>query len=203
MKEKVLVFRPAMFPIIRQSSSSFMRDVHMLPEILASSEFLDRDTVEQNPTYKQIIPYSILRYKKSIFRYRRSPRGSESRLRGLYSLGVGGHINKSDELEPWADPMSIVESSRDRELREEFRVENSSEPSLIGLINDETNNVGRVHFGIVYEYWLNTPLVVPQEQHLHVDYSFVSLIGLRSHKHKYESWSRLLIDEYLLTLREV
>jgi predicted NUDIX family phosphoesterase len=195
MSEQVLVFKRRLFPTL--PNTGFTSCLEILPQILSKAEFLDRDEAESNFNYKQIIPYSILRYNGSIFRYKRSAWSSEARLHHQYSIGVGGHVNKSDDLPLFSDATSIVDWTRDRELNEEFYVEGPSEPRLIGLLNDESDEVGRVHFGIIYEYWLKGPNIEARERRVHIHHEFVPLTELLTGSNEYESWSRLIIEQYL------
>lgn len=195
MSEEILVLRRELLPSLPRCGISPNGEFFF--EIISRAEFLHRDEAEHNPSYKQIIPYSILRYKESVFHYKRSAWTKETRLHGLYSLGVGGHVNRSDVLPLWKDKIVAVEWARDRELREEFWIEYLGQPRLIGLLNDDSNEVGLVHLGVIYEYWSQSPNVKPRERRNHMHCGFVSVEELISHKEEYESWSRIIIDHYL------
>jgi predicted NUDIX family phosphoesterase len=195
MSEQVLVFKRELFPDL--PTDGFIHKVDLLPRILSKAVFVDRDKAEVDPTYKQIIPYSILRYNEMVFRYKRSAWGNEARLHGLYSIGVGGHVNKSDFFPLLADATPIVEWTRDREIREEFYVKAPGQPRLAGLLNDESNEVGRVHFGVIYEYWLESPKVESKEKRVHIQSGFIRLPELVAHAEEYENWSRIIITQCL------
>lgn len=195
MAEQVLVFKKKLFPDLPKTG--FTYDAHILSEILPVTEFIDRGKAEHDVSYTQIIPYSIMRYNQSVLRYKRSAWGGEARLHGLYSIGVGGHINKSDVLPLWSDVTSVIEWARDRELEEEFCVEHSGQPHLVGLLNDDSDVVGRFHLGVVYEYWLTNPQVTVKEKRVHLQYILAPLQDLLADIQKYESWSRILIKQYL------
>ena len=195
MSEEVLVLRRELIPNLPKCGISFNGE--LFSEILPKTEFLDRDKAEHDPSYKQLIPYSILRYKRSVFHYKRSAWTKETRLHGLYSIGIGGHANTSDVLPLWEDKISAIEWARDRELREEFWIEHLEQPRLVGLLNDDSNEVGQVHLGIIYEYWLQSPNVRPKEKRNHIQYEFVSIDELISRKEEYENWSRIIIEQYL------
>ena len=194
MPEEVVVFRRDMFPDL--PADGLILDTNLLSPILDRAEFIDRDRAEHDPSYKQIIPYCVLRYGEKVFRYKRSAWAGEKRLHGLYSIGVGGHINRSDVLPLLADVTSILDWARDRELAEEFRVEYSQPPRLIALLNDDTTEVGRVHFGIIYEYQLDSPQVESMEKRVHIQHTFVSMEELNAHEAEYEGWSRILVARY-------
>jgi predicted NUDIX family phosphoesterase len=194
MPEEVLAFKIELFPDLPEG---LVFDLSFLPPLLAAAEFVPRDQAEANPGFKQLITYSILRYGDTVFRYKRSAWGSERRLHGMYSIGVGGHVNRSDVLPLWTNATSIVEWARDRELQEEFYVECPGQPGLIGLLNEEGNEVARFHLGIVYEYWLDSPKVDPREKRVHLRGGFVPITDLAAHQANYESWSRIIITQYL------
>jgi predicted NUDIX family phosphoesterase len=206
MSEQVLVFKRDSF--LDLPTYGFFYDPDLLPRILENVEFIDRPRAEADPTYKQIIPYSILRYRESVFRYKRSAWGSEARLHGLYSIGIGGHVNELDTQTRFSDNgnsdlplhrrmMPVVEWTRDRELHEEFTVEKPGDPRLIGFLNDESNDVGRMHFGVVYEYRLNNTNVAPREKRIHIQSDFSPLGELIACEEEYENWSRIIIAQYL------
>ncbi|HZQ46580.1 MAG TPA: hypothetical protein VFC07_06190, partial [Verrucomicrobiae bacterium] len=69
-----------------------------LPVVTASSQlvYLNRSEAELDKRYKQLIPYVLLICNGRILRYRRGKGGQETRLHGLYSVGIGGHISEED-----------------------------------------------------------------------------------------------------------
>ncbi len=106
-------------------------------------QFLWRSQMEQDPIYKQIIPYLVFKNQNKYFLMQRAATASEKRLRNKYSLGIGGHIRQEDmthsSLFAWAK----------REFHEEIEYNGSFKIELIGLLNDDSNPVGRVHIGFV------------------------------------------------------
>jgi len=116
--------------------------------ILQNFEYVERnDELENNPSLQQIIPYVWLINPKTgkAFLYQRSNEGEEGRLHNKYSGGVGGHIDKDTE---YYSQNPIVDAMM-RELKEETTMTNYPTPKFVGFLNDETNMVGKVHFGIV------------------------------------------------------
>ncbi len=195
MIEDVLVVRTELLPDL--PSSGVIQAPALLPQLLSQAEFLPRDRAEADPSFKQLIPYSILRHGEDVFHYQRSAWGGESRLHGQRSIGVGGHINRSDVMPLWSDVTPIVEWARDRELAEEFDVATPGQPRLVGFLNDDTTEVGRVHLGVVYEYRLDRAEVQPREKRVHIHYGFVSVPDLIARIAEYESWSQFIITQYL------
>src|SRR5207245_7179115 len=108
--------------------------------------FRPRAEVETDPSYKQIIPYVVLRSGNLVFHYTRGQKGSEARLRALRSLGVGGHISEVD-VSLFGDP---YRSGLAREVAEEVHLDSPYTERCVGLINDDRTPVGRVHLGIVH-----------------------------------------------------
>jgi len=105
------------------------------------------DALEEDKTIQQIIPYVwiINKKAKTVFLYKRSTDGDESRLHNKFSGGVGGHIDK-DTDEQAQDP--VVEAMM-RELKEELTMQNYPTPKFVGFLNDDSSQVGSVHFGVV------------------------------------------------------
>lgn len=114
------------------------------------AQFLNRDEAETNPFFLQLIPYVILLSEDNIFLYRRGSIGSESRLHGQYSIGLGGHVNSEDD--PSGEPFYAFLNGAARELQEEVGLTVDLETlrgSAIGLVNDELTDVSKVHLGVV------------------------------------------------------
>lgn len=165
-----------------------------LQMIAESALFLPRDEVEEDPEYKQIIPYAIVSYAPSLsseewFLMRRKKGGGEKRLHDLYSLGVGGHINPvDDEIDA-----GIVERALLRELHEELSVPDSFEVTPIGLLNDDSNPVGAVHFGVVFKISVVEKTVEVREKE-QLEGSFAALEELAEKATEMETWSRLICE---------
>jgi len=106
-------------------------------------QFLWRSQMEQDPTYKQIIPYLIFTHQNKYFLMQRKGTASEQRLKNKYSLGIGGHIRQEDmtseSISDWAK----------REFHEEVNYAGKLEIEPVGILNDDSNAVGRVHLGLV------------------------------------------------------
>lgn len=173
----------------------FCADVDRYLKVLLDprhTKFIPRDQAEEDPSYKQLIPYCILRSGNLVFRYRRGRQQGERRLHDLESIGVGGHISVDDRnlfnlgSVPYTDAMF-------RELAEEVEIDSPYQQRIVGLINDDSTEVGRVHLGIVHLFDLERPAVRPREAGLK-DADFVPLSVLRLHRHRLESWSQYCLD---------
>jgi predicted NUDIX family phosphoesterase len=105
--------------------------------------FLSRPQMEQNLNYKQIIPYLVFKYQDKYFLMQRSASGSETRLRSKFSLGIGGHIREDD-----MQGSSIFDWAR-REFAEEVDFQGELNVAVLGILNDDSDDVGKVHLGFV------------------------------------------------------
>ena len=100
-----------------------------------------RTAMEVDPSFKQVIPYLVLRDGERFFLMRRTKAGVDARLHDRYSIGVGGHLNPGDG--------GVLGGLR-REWHEELVAEFEPKFRLVGLLNDDTTEVGAVHLGAVY-----------------------------------------------------
>ena len=153
-----------------------------------ATKFRRRQDVEKDPKYKQIIPYVIFRHHYSVFSYRRGKLLSEKRLLGNYSIGIGGHISLYDENLF----TETYEHGMEREISEEVVIGSNYEKSLVAFINDDSNEVGSVHFGVVYLFTLEKPIVKPNEKSIN-DPKFQSIPDLKKNIEKFENWSQICI----------
>ncbi len=151
-----------------------------------------REEVETDPTYKQIIPYVVLKWRDQVFHYTRGKRATETRLQALRSIGVGGHIRADDRNlfdNPYREAMF-------REIGEEVCLETPFEERCIGLINDDSTPVGQVHLGLVHVFELAEPKVQRREQAL-TRAGFAPIHELKAQREEFETWSQFLLDRGL------
>ena len=161
----------------------------LLSRIRTSYRFRPRREVEEDPSEPQIIPYVVFRHEDRYFLTHRLRRSSERRLRHLYSLGVGGHINPED-LAGAADP---IEAGLRREWEEEVVYEGQFSTRLLGAINDQTTPVGRVHGGLIFLVDGDRPEISIREVDKLAGALF-ELDAMRSYYLDMESWSQLIFD---------
>lgn len=112
--------------------------------ISKKAEFQPRSLMEKDPTYKQIIPYLIFEHDGSFFLMQRKKDASEQRLQSKYSLGIGGHM-RFEDLQQSADLFGWAK----REFEEEVHYEGTFQMAPLGILNDDSTEVGQVHLGIV------------------------------------------------------
>lgn len=92
--EHVYVLPAHRFPAA--CSSLIELEPTLLGAMSLEGSFLPRPQAEEDPSYRQIIPYALVRHAQKFFLMRRTKGGGEARLHNLYTLGVGGHINPED-----------------------------------------------------------------------------------------------------------
>ncbi len=103
--------------------------------------FVDRAAAESDRSLKQVIPYLVLRDGPRYFLMRRTRAGADPRLHDRYSIGVGGHLNPGD-----AD----IDGGLRREWTEEVDADFVPAFTMVGLLNDDSTDVGSVHVGAVH-----------------------------------------------------
>ena len=127
--------------------------------------FMLRSEAEKDPSFKQLIPYVIMSHNGSYLSYVRGSRAGEKRLVSKRSIGIGGHINPTDDMTLfYADFYETYLRAVIREVNEEVSVETKYTDSVVALLNDESNEVGSVHLGIVHFWTLAEPKVSKEEQ---------------------------------------
>ena len=172
-----------------------------------SARFLLRTEAETDATWKQLIPYAaILRPADQgleVFWMRRRKGASEVRLHEKASIGVGGHVNPVDGAVSRAEPGSvsqIIEAGLLREIEEEI-VGPAGRPvrghlQRVGWINDDRNEVGRVHFGVAYSLLVGEVEVRVRETD-RLEGAFLSIDEALSRSHELETWSTFLLQGLL------
>lgn len=156
----------------------------------AKTLYLNRSEAEQDKRYKQLIPYVLIVCQDKILRYRRGKGGGESRLHGLYSVGIGGHISEEDHGLFTSD-RGYKEGMR-RELLEEVDIGNV-EDTTVGVINDDSTEVGQVHFGVVHVVRVPDESVAGRRSGI-VNPEFIPITEAVKDTAAYESWSRFCLE---------
>jgi predicted NUDIX family phosphoesterase len=158
--------------------------------------FIPRPQAEADPGYKQLIPYVIMSCDGKYLSYVRGRRAGESRLTGLRSIGIGGHINPIDNEVPLFDRdlRKMYEIAVEREVDEEVSVEAGHSDSIVALLNDDSTEVGSVHLGIVHHWVLDSPNVSRREQVI-TQMAFMSPAELREVRDSMETWSQLCLKQ--------
>jgi predicted NUDIX family phosphoesterase len=159
----------------------------------AHTSYRPRSAMETDPSYKQLIPYVIFRYRDAagrtlLFQYTRGKGQGESRLHAKRSIGIGGHISADDA----AQPSAYAEGMR-RELAEEVAIDTPYSEQLAGLINDDETEVGRVHLGVVHLFEVERPAVQPRESDI-LDAGFRPVEELLAEPDRFETWSQICLQ---------
>jgi predicted NUDIX family phosphoesterase len=150
--------------------------------------FRPRAEVEDDPSYQQIIPYVVFRHADHYFLTHRLRASSEKRLRKQYSLGIGGHINPGDLM--GGDP---VLDGLKREWREEVVYDGRFEARLIGLLNEDSSPVSKVHLGVVFLLDGDSPNIAIRETNKLAG-ELLTLDEMRIYYLGMESWSQIVYD---------
>lgn len=144
--EQILVIRRTDL-FAKQAAWSGLKDVNFdeyLNIIQEKKEFLPRSIMEMDQQYKQIIPYLVFKHEDKYFLMQRSAKSTEQRLQSKYSLGIGGHIRQEDMTTG-----SLFDWAR-REFHEEVNYQDEFAIKPLGILNDDSNDVGKVHIGFVF-----------------------------------------------------
>lgn len=196
-EEEVLVIPRAVFEGVGVFQGFSAAAVAHLPRLLdpRHTSWRPRAAVEEDPSFKQLIPYCLLAWRgpdgaRRYFAYTRGGGGGEARLRAKRSLGIGGHISTVDGAH--GDDASYEAGMR-RELAEEVAIGGPWAERCVGLINDDATPVGSVHLGVVHLVELERPDVAPREAEL-LDGAFATLEELLADRERFETWSQITLD---------
>ena len=192
--ENVLVFPRSLFEQLG-GFQGFNSDVNRyLPVILniKNNRFMARSQAETNPDFKQIIPYVVITDGKNVLHYVRGKKAGEQRLVAKGSVGIGGHINDEDHT-LFAFGMQAFQDAVKREVCEELAIQGEFNARPVGLINDDSTEVGRVHFGIVHVLFC-TPEQVKKNEQVITQVEFIPIDELKVKREQMESWSQLCLD---------
>ncbi len=151
---------------------------------------------EEDAKYKQIIPYMIVTHKNKIFCCQRTPKGTENRLHNKYSIGMGGHLNQIDVKEK----TNLIEEGMKRELSEEIDYHGTPKTKILGYINDDSGEVEKVHFAIVYEIQLVDEYAATKEAKL-INSRLMTLEEIEKIEDSLENWSKI-VYKYLKTHKQ-
>src|SRR5664279_4674439 len=199
--ENVLVFPRSLFEQLGVFQG-FNADIdHYLPTILdkKNNSFQPRARAETDPAFKQIIPYVVITDGKSVLHYVRGKKGGEQRLVAKGSVGIGGHINDEDHT-LFAFGRQAFQEAVKREVCEELAVQGEFDVKPVGLINDDSTEVGRVHFGVDHVLFRRPEQVKKNEQVI-TQVEFLPIDELKAKRGQMETWSQLCLDNLDAILR--
>jgi predicted NUDIX family phosphoesterase len=199
--ENILVIRRSLFDELGSFHGLNFEPEKYLGAILSRGNnfFLPRAQAENDPTHKQIIPYALIAHDETVLHYVRGKKAGEQRLVAKGSIGIGGHMNDTDEsLFAWDE--AAYRAGVEREVNEEIKIESPFEDRIVALLNDDTTEVGRVHLGIVHVFRLAEPKVQKREAMI-TNLSFVNREQLLALRDNLETWSQLCVDSLGQLLR--
>lgn len=175
-------------------SATYMTESTFYDQVPASAiHFIPRPQAENDPAFKQIIPYLMIQSTRDdrFGCYQR--KGTEDRLHDLWSIGIGGHVSADDDPQHSGDLKAAVHRGLCREMSEELRLQPSGNPRFLGLINEEKTRVGSVHLGLVFCLDVDDPgRVIPGEELFR--FRWVTREAIDSLK--LEHWSRLAMNMF-------
>lgn len=192
--ESVLVIKRELFDEIGTFQGISTEIDKYLPAFLNPSNnfFIHRELAEDDPTHKQIIPYAIFKHGDKFLRYLRGKKSGEQRLASKSSIGIGGHINQDDFNSSSLEKDTYL-TGIEREINEELIINCDYNNLPIALINDDSNDVGQVHLGVVHLFDLESDQVEPGEANIE-NLEFLSSDDLLREKDNLESWSQICVD---------
>lgn len=194
--EHVLVIKRSLFDDLG-SFQGFQQAVdRYLPVFLAEGNnfFMERPSAESDPSHKQLIPYSIFHHEGRYLTYLRGGSSGEKRLVAKSSIGVGGHINPVDQTHDSLGETMYL-NGVEREIAEELVIAGEHTQRVIGLINDDSNDVGRVHLGVVHVFDLTSDDVRSNEDAIQ-NLAFHPLEHLHrlAQEGALETWSSICVE---------
>lgn len=159
-------------------------------------EFNPRSAMELDFSYKQIIPYLIFNHQDRYFLMQRKSTASETRLANKLTLGIGGHIRQED----MTDSSSFAEATKHgsiiswamREFHEEVNYAGNLTVKPLGILNDDSNDVGKVHIGFVLLLQGDSPDIVVKSELK--SGTLLTIEECIEQKTSMESWSQFVVD---------
>jgi predicted NUDIX family phosphoesterase len=192
--ENVLVIRRNLFDQLGSFQGLSFEPEKYLNMLLSRGNnfFFPRAQAESDPAYKQIIPYALVAFENKVLYYVRGKKAGEQRLVAKGSIGIGGHMNETDEsLFAWDE--QAYRAGVEREVNEEIKIDTQFEDRIVALLNDDMTDVGRVHLGIVHVFKLAQPKVEKREAMIR-GLTFLTKAELMDRRESLETWSQICVD---------
>lgn len=174
---------------------------HYIQIINDKKEFLPRSLMETDFQYKQIIPYLIFTHDDKYFLMQRRSTASETRLASKLTLGIGGHIRQEDMQPYFAEATKGVASTMQtnslfawalREFHEEVNYTGNISVKPLGILNDDSNDVGKVHIGFVLLLQGDSANISIKSELK--SGALLSLSECLAQRESMESWSQFIVD---------
>src|SRR6266403_636206 len=192
--ENILVIRRSLFDELGAFQGLSFEPEKYLGAILSRGNnfFIPRPKAESDPAFKQIIPYALIVFQNTVLHYVRGKKAGEQRLIAKGSIGIGGHMNETDES-LFAMDQEAYRAGVEREVNEEIKIDTPFEDQIVALLNDDSTEVGRVHLGIVHIFKLQEPKVQKREAMI-TGLTFLTKEELTKRRESLESWSQICVD---------
>jgi len=192
--ENVLVVKRELFDELGSFQGLNFEAEKYLKAILSrgSNFFVPRPEAENDPAYKQIIPYALIAFEETVLHYVRGKKAGEQRLVAKGSIGIGGHMNETDES-LFALDEQAYRAGVEREVNEEIKIDTPFEDRIVALLNDDSTEVGRVHLGIVHIFKLKEPNVQKREAMI-TSLTFLTKEELMARRESLETWSQICLN---------
>ena len=192
--ENILVVRRSVLEGLGMFQGLCFEVDRYLPVLLARENnfFTPRPRAETNPELKQILPYVLVVHGDKVFHYVRGKKSGEQRLVAKGSVGIGGHMNDTDEG-LFSFDAAAYQNAVQREVAEEMFIETPYTNHIVALLNDDSNEVGKVHLGVVHIFKLAEEKARKRESVI-TEAGFVPIAELKQRQDALETWSQLCID---------
>jgi len=195
--ERVLVVKADWIHSLHETRG-FLSEIHpdFFRDLGEQAFFVERSLAEKDPGLRQVIPYVLVRHNGMYLTVTRHSTQGEPRLHDKMSFGIGGHINPVDAGEE--DGTDFLDASMRRELSEELAVADPpgwNDLKPLGLICDDTDEVSRVHLGIVLRWDVKEHVQIREMDKMHGEYMTPAAIG--AHRDRLENWSLLVYDGFI------
>ena len=193
-EENVLVIKRSLLDELGSFQGLNFEPRKYLDAILSrgNNSFLRRPLAEKDPSHKQIIPYVLLAHGDRVLFYVRGKKAGEQRLVAKGSIGIGGHMNESDES-LFALDEAAYRAGVEREVGEEIAINTKFEDRIVALLNDDSNEVGQVHLGVIHIFKLAEPKVDKREAMI-TSLAFLGKDELLARRDSLETWSQICLD---------
>ncbi len=197
-EERVLCFERQLLERLGPFQGISLEVEKYLPMVTSSANLIyrNRSEAELDKRYKQLIPYVLILCNGGILRYRRGRGGQETRLHGLFSVGIGGHISEEDH--GLFSSAGGYQDGMRRELSEEVDLKEFKE-AAVAVINDDSTEVGQVHFGVVHVTHVADESIAGRRSGILAP-EFVPVREAVKDLAGYESWSRFCLEKIELLL---
>ena len=209
MEESVFAFPTVdLWKLITYKEKGLIRgNSEVLKKIVENGLYLKRSELEEDTSFKQIIPYAIIsnkepepsgvRQSQSYYLFKRTSGQTEKRLHNKFSLGVGGHMNPDDSVV--SKEQYLIDELK-RELYEEVKLLNGcliEGIEFIGFINDDTIPVGRAHIGLLYNIHVSNKEVYINEKDKMMA-EWIEKSNLAEFYEGMETWTKIAYDFYII-----